>query len=209
MKGKGTVVGAKRLSKEQRRRQLLDTALEIIRSEGTDALTLGYLAERSGVSKPIAYEHFGTRAGVLIALYRACDERQRETMHEALRIKSSNAHEIAAVLSTAYIDCVLSATPEFGAIAAALAATEEMEAFRRSLQSSYMAEIRAAFTPVGINILPEGNGLLIGVLGAAEMLAQAAINGTISRDEAADSLVRIIVASLRLPNHCHPDPNGA
>ncbi len=34
-------------------------------TKGTDALTLGHVAECAGVSKPIAYEHFGTRAGLL------------------------------------------------------------------------------------------------------------------------------------------------
>ncbi|WP_413733412.1 TetR/AcrR family transcriptional regulator [Sodalis sp. RH21] len=54
-----------RLSKAERRRQLLDTVLVIIREEGADRLTLGHLAVRAGVSKPITYEHFNTRAGLL------------------------------------------------------------------------------------------------------------------------------------------------
>ncbi|MHC8285601.1 helix-turn-helix domain-containing protein [Pseudomonas sp. XS1P51] len=33
---------------------------------GTDALTLATLAERAGVTKPVAYEHFRTRSGLLI-----------------------------------------------------------------------------------------------------------------------------------------------
>ena len=64
------------MSKDQRRAQLLETAAVIVRAEGTDALTLARLAEQAGVTKPIAYEHFGTRAGLLIALYRYFDERQ-------------------------------------------------------------------------------------------------------------------------------------
>src|SRR5687767_16006033 len=56
---------AKKLSKAERRKQLLETAHVIVRDEGTDALTLGYLAERAGVTKPIAYGHFETRAGLL------------------------------------------------------------------------------------------------------------------------------------------------
>jgi AcrR family transcriptional regulator len=43
-----------RLSKAERRQQLLDTALAIVREEGADRLTLGHLAARAGVSKPIA-----------------------------------------------------------------------------------------------------------------------------------------------------------
>ncbi|MBC8136296.1 MAG: helix-turn-helix transcriptional regulator, partial [Fibrella sp.] len=56
------------MSKAQRREQLLQVAYEIIRSEGTDELTLARVAEQAGVTKPIAYEHFGSRSGLLIAL---------------------------------------------------------------------------------------------------------------------------------------------
>ena len=41
---------SRRLSKAERRRQLLDTALVIVREEGADRLTLGHLAARAGVS---------------------------------------------------------------------------------------------------------------------------------------------------------------
>lgn len=43
----------KRLRKEDRRAQLLEVARGIVRQQGTEALTLGYLAERANVTKPI------------------------------------------------------------------------------------------------------------------------------------------------------------
>ena len=42
-----------RLTREERRTQLMDVAWHIIREEGTDALTLGYLATQAGVTKPV------------------------------------------------------------------------------------------------------------------------------------------------------------
>ena len=39
-----------RLTREERRKQLIDVAWHIIRQEGTDALTLGYLATQGGVT---------------------------------------------------------------------------------------------------------------------------------------------------------------
>ena len=41
----------KRLRKEDRRVQLLEVARGIVRQQGTEALTLGYLAERANVTK--------------------------------------------------------------------------------------------------------------------------------------------------------------
>lgn len=66
----------KRLRKEDRRVQLLEVARGIVRQQGTEALTLGYLAERANVTKPIPYDHFGDREGLLMALYRDFSDRQ-------------------------------------------------------------------------------------------------------------------------------------
>ena len=57
----------RRLSREERYRQLVETAWQLIGEEGTEALTLGRLAERSGVTKPVVYDHFETRLGLLAA----------------------------------------------------------------------------------------------------------------------------------------------
>jgi hypothetical protein len=50
-----------RMTKKERRRQLVEAAFEIIRTEGTDALSLVRLADRAGVSHPVPYEHFKVR----------------------------------------------------------------------------------------------------------------------------------------------------
>lgn len=52
-----------RLSKQARREQLLEAAVTVVRTRGADGLTLVTLAEAAGVSRPIVYDHFGTRAG--------------------------------------------------------------------------------------------------------------------------------------------------
>jgi AcrR family transcriptional regulator len=191
---------AKRMAKEQRRRQLLETASEIVRTEGTEALTLGYLAERAGVTKPIAYEHFGTRAGLLIALYRDYDERQTLVMRAALEAHGRTLEDVAEIVSAAYIDCVLTAGPEVGAISAALSATEEMEDFRQSLRDSYVAEYRKAFARFLTLPRQEGQVLMEGILGASEALAQAAASGRTSRAQAIAALSRIMLGALSAPD---------
>ena len=61
-----------RLSKQARREQLLDVAVAIVRTQGADGLTLVTLAEAAGVSRPITYDHFGTRPGLLLVAGRPC-----------------------------------------------------------------------------------------------------------------------------------------
>ena len=70
------VPSRRRMTREARARQLLEVSWSLINDEGTDALTLGRLAEAAGVTKPVVYDHFGTRNGLLAALYEDFDIRQ-------------------------------------------------------------------------------------------------------------------------------------
>src|SRR5687768_12055419 len=106
------MAATKRMSNEQRRNQLLETAYDIVRTEGTDALTLAHVAERAGVTKPVAYEHFGTRSGLLIAMYRDYDEQQTKAMRVALEAGGNTIEDVASILSAAYVDCAVSSGPE-------------------------------------------------------------------------------------------------
>ena len=194
---KRTVVSAKRMPKEQRRVQLLETASAIVRSQGTDALTLAHLAEQAGVTKPITYEHFGTRAGLLIALYRHYDDRQVQAAKIALETNATTLEGAVAILSAAYVDCVLSAGPEFGVIAAALSATEEMDNFRQTLRDGYVDLYLQALAKFVALPGAEARAILLGVIGAADTLSQAAAGNRLSRAEAITALSRIMLGALR------------
>lgn len=196
-------MSGKRMPREQRRTQLLETAATIVRGQGTDALTLAHLAEQAGVTKPIAYEHFGTRAGLLIALYRHFDDRQAQAVQAALATQAKTLDDVVAILSAAYVDCVLQAGPEFGAIAAALSASEEMDDFRQALREGYVDQYLKAlsrFVPLSGRA---GRALLLGVIGAADTLAQAAAAERMSRVEAIAALSRIMLGALT------PSPRSA
>ena len=67
----------KRLSWDDRHRQMIGVALDYVRREGADTLTLAKVAEQAGVAKPLAYDHFKTREGLLIEMCLEFDERQR------------------------------------------------------------------------------------------------------------------------------------
>ncbi|MBT2299966.1 TetR/AcrR family transcriptional regulator [Variovorax paradoxus] len=186
----------RKLSKAERREQLLETALVIVRGQGTDALTLGYLAERAGVSKPIAYEHFKTRSGLLIALYEQIDNRQVAALLLALERTPRRLEEVARVVSTAYMNCFTSVGPEWHAISAALKGDEEMEAFQRELIDSYVALYRDALAPY--SKLPEDELRLrcVGIIGAGDAIARDMVRGRIDEAAAAASLASLIIGWL-------------
>ncbi|MBP3997967.1 MULTISPECIES: TetR/AcrR family transcriptional regulator [Pseudomonas fluorescens group] len=185
----------RRLSREDRQRQLLDMAWQLIREEGTDALTLGYLAEKAGVTKPVVYDHFTTRAGLLAALYQDFDRRQTALMDAALANAEATLNGIATVIATAYVDCVLTQGNEIPGVIAALASTPELEKIKREYEAIFLEKCRNVLSPFadGAEI---GQAGLRAMLGAAEALSQAAATNEISAEQARDELLATIIAMV-------------
>lgn len=160
----------KRLPKQVRRELLLDTAVALVRARGTDGLTLVTLAEAAKVSRPIVYDHFGTRAGLLVEVYRRLDERHRTALAEALEAAEPTADAIAHVMSTAYFACATD-MPEFAAVSAALKGNPDAEAIQHELLDSYTKLMVTALAPYS-RLTPDALQLrCIGILGAAEAIA--------------------------------------
>jgi AcrR family transcriptional regulator len=184
------------LSKAQRREQLIDTALRIVRDEGADRLTLGHLAARAGVSKPIAYDHFGTRAGLLIALYTSLDEKQSDALREALSDGERSLDEVVDVLARAYVHCAVDTGGEWHAIGAALAGSEEMAAVHQELIDGYVELFAAVLTPHTALTAPALEHRCIGFVGAGEALSAAMVRGRCTEEVAADAFAAIIRGGL-------------
>jgi AcrR family transcriptional regulator len=184
-----------RLSKQARREQLLDAALGIVRELGADGLTLVTLAEAAGVSRPIAYDHFGTRSGLLLALYRRLEERHRAAATEALRSAEPTAAAIARVMATAYFACATD-MPEFTAVSAALKGNPEVESLQHELLDGYTEVMVAAMAPHSALTADALRLRCIGVLGAAEALAVELNRGRTTAPDAVTALADLIVGSL-------------
>lgn len=185
----------RRLSRDERNRQLLDFAWRLIREEGTDALTLGRLAEQSGVTKPVVYDHFGTRGGLLAALYAEFDAHQIARMDAAFAQARATLAARAAVIASSYVECVLAQGREIPGVIAALAGAPELEAIKRESQTEFMEKCRNALVPFArggdIPLAP-----LLAMLGAAEALSCAASHGEITAAQARAELEAVIVAMV-------------
>lgn len=57
-----------RLSRPERREQLLDVTKEIVGADGLHAVSIDRVAREAGISRPIIYEHFSDLGGLLGAL---------------------------------------------------------------------------------------------------------------------------------------------
>jgi len=188
---------AKRLSKAERRRQLLDTALLVVREEGADRLTLGHLAVRAGVSKPVVYDHFETRSELLIALYRWIDTQKVDAFREAMSASRHSGTETAGLLAAAYIQCAADIDGEFHAVGAALAGSEEKAAVFQELLANSVAMFVAVLAPHSRLSSDELKRRCVGLVGAGEALAAAKLRGDCNEGEAIATLTGIIDGAVQ------------
>jgi AcrR family transcriptional regulator len=66
------------MSRAERERQMLDVAEQVFGERGYRATSMDEIAERCGVSKPMLYEYFGSKDGLLLA----CVARSQAELHE-------------------------------------------------------------------------------------------------------------------------------
>ncbi|NSX09655.1 TetR/AcrR family transcriptional regulator [Pseudomonas lini] len=185
----------RRMSREERQRQLLDVAWQLVREEGTDGLTLGRLAELAGVTKPVVYDHFTTRPGLLAALYQEFDARQTALMDAALQTSEPTLASKAMVIASSYVDCVLLQGREIPGVIAALTSSPELEKIKREYEAIFMDKCRNALLPfAGTGEITPAS--LRAMLGAAEALSHAAATGEITPVQAQDELFATIVAMV-------------
>ncbi|WP_020178816.1 TetR/AcrR family transcriptional regulator [Methylopila sp. M107] len=186
-----------RLTREERRRQLIETSWKIAQAEGADALTLGRLADAANVAKPVVYDHFGTRNGLLAALYQDYDGQQSVGMAQALAAGPETLADKAKIIAAAYVDCVMAQGEKLFGVAAALEGSAEMAAVKRSCDAAFLAQCKAALDPLADGGVSRTG--LLGALGAAEALSHAAAAGDIGADEAKAELAAVFFATAQRP----------
>jgi len=176
---------------------LLDTALLIVREENADKLTLGHLAVRAGVSKPVVYDHFETRSALLIQLYRWIDMERVRTFTDAMSAAPRSQEETVQMLASAYIHCASDKTDEFHAVGAALAGSEEKAMVFQELLDNCVAMFVSVLTP-HINMSARAlQQCCIGLVGAGEALSVALTRGRLEETEAVTAFASLITGLVQ------------
>jgi AcrR family transcriptional regulator len=88
-----------RLPRHERRRQLLDAALEVFVSQGYHAAAMDEIADRAGVSKPVLYQHFPGTLDLYLALLDESVDALVDAVRGALRSTTDNKQRVAATFS--------------------------------------------------------------------------------------------------------------
>ncbi|MBK5012930.1 TetR/AcrR family transcriptional regulator [Pseudomonas sp. S60] len=182
----------RRLPREARTRQLLETSWTLIADEGTDALTLGRLADAAGVTKPVVYDHFGSREGLLAAMYEDYDVRQTALFDSAIAAAQPTLPDKAAVFASAYVDCVMTQGREIQGVLAALSGSPQLAAVKRKYQTALLQKCAGIFAPFAVTGGVSEAGLWV-VLGAADAVSEAAVSGEITADQAKEALHHTVI----------------
>ncbi len=77
------------MSRADRKRQLLDIAEQVFAERGFRAVSMDEIAERCGVSKPLLYEHFGSKDGLVLAAI----DRVKAELYEATSAAMAGASD--------------------------------------------------------------------------------------------------------------------
>lgn len=187
---------AKRLTRHERREQMLFMAEAIVREKGADALTLITLAERVGVSKPVAYEQFARRENLLVALYERYDERFINAVSEALQSEAGTLKAAAQIVSHGYVDCVLRCGPVYDAVVAALSAYPEFSDLKHEIRERFIESYVGIFSSLSKRSGAEMHPYLIAFYGASEEMGRAILDGAIEKEAAVGVLGELIVSLL-------------
>ena len=87
-----------RLPRQERRVQLLESALEVFVAQGYHAAAMDDIAVRAGVSKPVLYQHFPGKLDLYLALLDASCDAIVDNCRDALESTHDNKQRVAATM---------------------------------------------------------------------------------------------------------------
>ncbi|SMQ59421.1 transcriptional regulator, TetR family [Plantibacter sp. VKM Ac-1784] len=190
----------RRLSWDARHAQLLDAFRDLIRTHDLADVTLARVAAHAGVTKPVAYDHFGDLSGLLSEAYRAFESHQRDALVRALEGAPRDLAAVADLVAEAYIECWVAEGMELAAVVAALQGSTTLSGLRSEAELAYLEICREALEPWTGAIDPAP---LSAIVGAGDALARSVLSGALSTAQACATLavvVRAVASASAVPD---------
>jgi len=179
-----------RLPRVARRRQLLDSAMEVFVARGYHAAAMDEIAERAGVSKPVLYQHFPGKQELYLALLDESVERLIDTLADAIRSTTDNRQRVNATFA-AYFEYVAEQSGTFKLVFESDFASEPAVQRRLDAAVTTCAELISQVIREDVGLADDEAYLLsVGMLGMAQVSARYWLGtlGSIPK-EAAEQLV--------------------
>ena len=190
-----------RLPAAQRRRQLLDVALDTFSAGGFHGTSMDEVAAAAGVTKPVLYQHFGSKRALYVELLNDVGGQLMDVIAKAAA-EADGPHRQVEAGFRAYFRFVEHREPAFRLLFGGGSKRDEGFADLVRLVEGAIAELIASFITAA---LPADQTLTLahGMVGMAEStcrhwLRQRAEGGvTATADDVADQLAELAWAGLR------------
>jgi AcrR family transcriptional regulator len=190
-----------RFTRAERGRQILDAAVAVFAERGFHAASMDAVATRVGVTKPVLYDHFGSKEGLLLG----CVARAREELLEVTSraaAAATNPEEMLRLGFLAFFDYLDSHSPEWGLLyqEAALpngGGADSLESIRAQ-QTDFIAALLAAQAPGAGSVRVQAWAQVM--VGACERLAlwrRSAAGSEVSAEQATEHLMDLMWTGLR------------
>jgi AcrR family transcriptional regulator len=182
------------MPRAQRERQMIAVAEEIFAERGYQASSMDEIAERVGVSKPMLYEYFGSKEGLLVACIRQTRAELLATTLESVEglTSAQDALHQGLIAFFRFIDAHRRswALLRQEAAVAGQTAMDEIEAVRRQ-QTEVNATLFGSYLPEVSRRDLEAYAEI--VVGACERLAQWYVTREdVTAEDAAELIMRMV-----------------
>jgi AcrR family transcriptional regulator len=186
----------RRVGRAERARQILDAAVAVFAERGYHAASMDAVAERVGVTKPVLYDHFGSKEGLLLGcVARARDELLEVTAHAAAT--ATSPEDMLRRGFRAFFDYLDAHSPTWTLLyqEAALPLGEGAESLEgiRSQQTDFIAGLLAVQAPTAERTRVRAYAQVM--VGACERLAlwrRTADGAGVSAQDATDYLLDLL-----------------
>ena len=190
-----------RLPAAARRRQLLDVALDAFADRGFHGTSMDEVAAAAGVTKPVLYQHFGSKRELYVELLDDVGSQMQDVIAKAAAQADGPFHQVEAGFR-AYFRFVDRREPAFRLLFGGGSKRDEGFADRVRQVEGSIAELIASF--ITARLPPEQILTLAhGIVGMAEstcrhwLLQRSEGHATATADELADQLTELAWAGLR------------
>jgi AcrR family transcriptional regulator len=162
----------KRMPRAERERQMIEVAEAVFAEHGYVTTSMDEIAERVGVSKPMLYEYFHSKEGLLLACIAQSRSELREVTEQAV-LGATTAEEALRRGLRAFFVYIRERRQAWSLLRHEMVligttASEEIEATRRQ-QTDLIAKLMAGYFTVGSPLRVEATAEF--VVGACERLA--------------------------------------
>ncbi len=187
-----------RLPAAERRTQLLETAVAVFAANGFHATSMNDVAEAAGVTKPVLYQHFGSKRDLFVELLTQIGEELREAIAKATADAPGPRQQIENGFR-AYFAFVGQRTDAFSVLFGSGARRDpEFASFARNVEDS-IAEAIAGLIMVDGEPVENRKILAHGIVGMTEATSRIwlANNRQPDIDTLAEELSQLVWAGMR------------